>query len=798
MTATADIEAPPAAAPVGEAIRVRGLVQGVGFRPTVWRLARDCGVSGDVRNDAEGVLIRAFGDESACASFRRRLSEEAPPLARIDALETAPLVADAMPAGFAIAESAGGDIRTGVVADAASCAACLDDIRDPANRRYRYAFTNCTHCGPRLSIVNAIPYDRRNTSMHAFDLCSACRAEYENPADRRFHAQPNACPACGPRLWLESTDTTLFDAATDVIETTQHLLRAGYIVAIKGIGGVHLACDASNELAVARLRQRKHRYRKPFALMARDIAMVRRYCAVSADEAALLESVAAPIVLLEARGELSLAESVAPTQRTLGFMTPYSPLHHLLLEDLETPIVLTSGNRSDEPQCITNDEARTRLGHIADVLLLHDRDIVNRLDDSVVRVTTNRTALLRRARGYAPAPLSLPAGFDRAAPVLACGGELKNTFCLLRDGQAILSQHLGDLENAAAHAAYRETLALYLRLYEHVPACVAIDRHPEYLPGKLGREYAAQSDLPLVVTQHHHAHIAACLADNGVEIDAAPVLGVALDGLGYGDDDAVWGGEFLLADYRHAKRLARFAPLPMPGGVRAILEPWRMAYAHLKRADDWQELRDWAADLPFFRDLATRPLRTIDGMLGSGFNSPLTSSAGRLFDAVAAVIGVCLESSYEGQAAIELEAAVDDNALSAPGYPFGLEYEDELLQIEPLPMWRALLADLRDGVPRGVIAARFHTGLAAVIAAAVERLATVNGDAWRDRVALSGGVFQNAILCDALLAALQKSGFTVLMHERVPANDGGLSLGQAVIAAARAIHNADREETPCV
>lgn len=780
----------------GSAIRVRGLVQGVGFRPAVWRVANDCHLAGDVCNDAEGVLIRIWGEPGAHEKFVRQLREQAPPLSRIDALERTPLPDDAPDDhAFRIVASRAGDVHTGIVPDAATCDACLREVLDEHDRRHGYAFTNCTHCGPRLSIVRRIPYDRAYTSMSAFPMCPHCQAEYEDPADRRFHAQPNACSECGPRLWLESLDGTrdsgpgirepAFTAGQAIVET-QRLLRAGQIVAIKGLGGFHLAVDATNAKAVARLRSRKRRPDKPLALMARDEAMIRRYCAVNEAEHEQLHSSAAPIVLLEISGPERLAEAVAPRQRCYGFMLPYTPLHHLLLRGLDAPIVLTSGNRSEEPQCIANDEARERLSGIADAWLMHDREIVNRLDDSVVRAIAGAPSLLRRARGCAPAPLRLPKGFAEAPPVLALGGQMKNTFCLLRDGEAIVSQHLGDMQNAIAHAAQQQTLELYLKLFEHRPKAIAMDAHPDYLPGKSGREWAAREGLPAMSVQHHHAHIAACLADNGSEMDAAPVLGIALDGAGYGEDDTIWGGEFLLADYRHCTRLASLAPVPMPGGEQAIRQPWRMAYAHLRRAFEWKELQADFKALPFFANLAGKPLATLDRMIAARFNAPLTSSCGRLFDAVAALLGLCDSASYDGQPAVELEAIVDATALrDGRAYPFAIEQQDGLPRLEPGPMWRSLLDDLRGGVAAGVIAARFHAGLAHGLAKMLDHLASLHGACRGERIALSGGVFQNATLSHELIRLLQARGLEVLRHRSMPANDGGLSLGQACVAAAQ-------------
>ncbi len=554
-------QAPAAARIAGERVRVRGLVQGVGFRPHAFRLATECGLAGEVWNDAEGVIVRIWGPAAARRLFLRRLRTEAPPLARIDALETLPLGGAPPQRAFRILASHAGAVRTGVAPDAATCPACLAEVRDPDDRRHRYPFTNCTDCGPRLSIVGGIPYDRARTSMAGFTMCAACQAEYDDPGDRRFHAQPNACPRCGPRLWLESAR----EANADPIAATRERLAAGEIVAIKGIGGFHLAVDATDADAVQRLRTRKRRYDKPFALMASDIDVVRRYCALSADEQALLTSPAAPIVILAAAGRERVAPGVAPGQRSLGVMLPYTPLHHLLLEGLERPIVLTSGNPSEEPQCTGNEAARARLSGITGHLLMHDRAILNRVDDSVVRVMDGAPRLLRRARGYAPAPLPLPDGFASAPPILAMGAELKNTFCLLQDGRATLSQHIGDLEDAATFADYRASLALYRSLLGHEPEVVALDRHPDYLSTKLGRELG----LEVIAVQHHHAHIASCLAENGVPLDADPVLGVALDGLGYGEDGTIWGGEVLRADYRGFTRLAHLRPVPMLGGAQS-------------------------------------------------------------------------------------------------------------------------------------------------------------------------------------------------------------------------------------
>ncbi|WPL18561.1 Carbamoyltransferase HypF [Thiorhodovibrio winogradskyi] len=778
-------------------------MQGVGFRPHVWHLANRLGCLGDVRNDGDGVLIRLWAPDSTTAdAFCQRLRTDIPPLARIDALERNPQPAEKSqppPAGeFRIIASATTEVHTGVVPDATTCPACATDIAARSNRRYRYPFTNCTHCGPRLSIVRAIPYDRANTSMARFPLCPDCLAEYNNPADRRFHAQPNACPSCGPKLWLEDSDGQRLDPAAlgcqDAIAAASEMLAGGRILAIKGIGGFHLACDATNHQAVARLRQRKARDAKPFALMARDLAVMRRYCTLSPQEAALLQSPAAPIVLLEARHpaptRAALAPGIAPGQASLGFMLPYSPLHLLLLAHWEQPLVMTSGNRSDEPQAIDNTEARTRLAPLADALLLHDRDILNRLDDSVARVDAGQPRLLRRARGFAPAPLLVPDGFHDAPPVLALGGELKNTFCLLDAPRLILSQHLGDLDEPATLRAFERTLKLYRELFQHQPSRIAIDRHPDYRGSTLGRRLAAELALPLIEVQHHHAHIAAVLADNAWARDAGSVLGLALDGLGHGKDGTLWGGELLRANYQDCSRLAWLRPTPLPGGDRAAKEPWRNLIAHIHTAFGWEQAcAQWPA-LRRLPGLAEAPIPALLRMLDAGINSPRSSSTGRLFDALAAALGLhTKEIAYEGQAAMELEALARTDwnipgtkgQSTGDGYPFARLHTPEGIQLDPTPMWQALLNDLSHGVPPARIAARFHQGFATALTDLSLDVAREQG---LDTLALSGGSFQNRILLTSVIHQAESAGLRVLSHHQVPANDGGIALGQALIAAA--------------
>jgi hydrogenase maturation protein HypF len=767
-------------------IRVRGLVQGVGFRPAVWRLARECGLRGEVWNDNEGVGILLGGRAERLDEFCRRLLDEAPPLARIDAIERDDC--EEVPAGedFSIRPSRPGEARTGVVPDAAICRACRDEIDDPDNRRYRYAFTNCTHCGPRLSIVERIPYDRGNTSMRHFALCADCAAEYADPADRRFHAQPNACPVCGPRLWLEDGEGECLPLKPDqdALSMASERLGQGAILAIKGIGGFHLACDAADEAAVSQLRARKGRYHKPFALMARDLEVVQRYCRVSPAEAELLASAAAPIVLLPRQERIALAPSVAPAQVSLGFMLPYTPLHHLLLSAWDRPLVMTSGNRIEKPQCIDNREAASRLQPLADLFLLHDREIINRVDDSVVRIMDQQPRLLRRARGYAPAPINLPDGFAVAPPLLALGGELKNTFCLLQRGQAILSQHLGDLENLISYQDYLHNLALYRHLFAHEPRAVAADLHPNYRSTHHAQTLARESGLPLIQIQHHHAHIASVLAENGWPLDGGKVLGIALDGSGYGPDGTIWGGEFLLADYFDFQRCGALRTSPLPGGTQAILQPWRNTFSQLQQMLGWSRVVAQWGELEVVRWLDGQPLATLTKMMEAGLNTPMTSSCGRLFDAVAALLGICRESiSYEGQAAIELEAAaVAADGEEGAGYALAIHRHEALWQLDPAPLWPALLDALRAGTGREVIAQRFHQGLIAGIAELALRLATENQV---DTVAMSGGVLQNRTLFEGINRRLRERGLTVLSHRQVPANDGGISLGQAVIGAAR-------------
>lgn len=788
-------------------IRVSGTVQGVGFRPTVWRLARDAGVVGEVLNDASGVLITTTGDSDSLSQFLERLQAEAPPLSRIEAVETRRLDYVLEFSDFQISVSEAGENRARVTPDATTCRDCREEILNPGERRYRYPFANCTNCGPRFSIVRRVPYDRAHTTMADFAMCRACATEYRDPADRRFHAQPIACPACGPSIWVEAQDrrAAVEDRTPyDPIEEAARRLTRGQIVAIRGLGGFHLACDATNAAAVDRLRARKHRYGKPFALMAKSLDVIRRYCRVTPPEQDLLESAEAPIVLLDADGPERLPDGLAPGMTSLGFMLPYTPLHLLLMQQLDRTLVMTSGNLSQEPQITDLESARTRLSGIADAFVMHDREIANRIDDSVVRVAAGRAQMIRRARGYAPSAIPLPAGFARAPDLLAFGGELKATFCLLRDGFAILSQHQGDLEDATTFEDYEKNLQLYAAMYEHRPRLLAADLHPDYLSSKLARHRAAQDGLPFEEVQHHHAHIASCMAENGVGLDTPPVLGIALDGFGLGDDGTLWGCELLLADYRTYQRVGTLKPVAVPGGAQAIREPWRNTYAHLVAAIGWKECAGRFASIDLCRYLDQKPLQTVDRMLERGLNSPLSTSCGRLFDAVAAAVGLCPDRAlFEGQAAMELEAEAQkwllDGRSGETPYLFGIrrDEDDDRFYIDPTELWLALLEDLRNETPVPCIAARFHQGLAAAICETVGQIRSIRalGEGITTAV-LSGGCFQNRLLLEEVVRRLESSGLGCLVHARVPANDGGLALGQAAIAAARALERPDRKAPP--
>jgi hydrogenase maturation protein HypF len=651
--------------------------------------------------------------------------------------------------------------------DMATCSDCLAEMHDPQDRRYRYPFINCTNCGPRFTIIKDIPYDRPRTTMAEFPMCPPCQSEYDDPADRRFHAQPVACPDCGPHLWLAvSGDRTA--EREEALQLARQRIADGGVVAVKGLGGFHLACDATNSAAVATLRQRKHREGKPFALMAVDLSVIARHAEVSDAAGTLLASRERPIILLAARRPSAIAPEVAPGRDQLGFMLPYTPLHNLLLESapgFPDVLVMTSANMSDEPIVYRNDEAVERLGAIADAFLLHDRAIHMRTDDSVAAEFKRRVYFFRRSRGYAPAPIELPLA---TKPTLAVGGEIKNTFCLTRDERAFLSHHVGDLDYAETYDAFESGLEHFERLFRVRPELVAYDLHPDYRSTRYALHRADAEGLPAVGVQHHHAHIASCMADNGLGADDR-VIGVSFDGTGYGRDGAIWGGEFLIAGYRDYERPLHLAYCPLPGGDAAIRRPYRTALSWLRQAGiEWQD------DLPPVRQSGDRELALLASQLRARLNTPPTSSVGRLFDAAASLAGVCHEILYEAQAACEFEAAADREVREA--YPFEIGEHT----VDPVPAIRALAEDVRGNVELPLISARFHQGLASMVAEACWRLRGTTG---LNRVALSGGTWQNMLLLDRTVTELERLGLEVLVHHRVPANDAGLALGQAVVAA---------------
>ena len=803
-------------------LHVTGVVQGVGFRPFVYKLAHDLELEGWVYNSSDGVFCLVQGRAERVDAFPEQLRRRAPSMAVIDSIVAEEVEPEAV-SGFEIREShtvAGA--MTLVSPDIATCPACTTELFDPSDRRYRYPFINCTNCGPRFTIIDDIPYDRPMTTMRDFEMCPACAAEYADPADRRFHAQPDACFICGPRLYLNAAnpagagsapaqspagreqtaskgpgpvlspnlpvdaswspgveiaprphrDLAAERSRSDaLLKETVRMLRTGQIVGLKGLGGFHLACDATNEDAVARLRERKNRWGKPFAVMVPGLEWARSICVVSPTEEALLVGTARPIVLLRRRRDVSdpIAPSVAGDLVEMGIVLPYTPLHHVLLGEMGSPLVMTSGNLSEEPIAMDNSEAMRRLGAIADAFLLHDREIHSRYDDSVFRVVEKIVEPVRRARGYAPFPLALP--FESDVDILAAGPEQKNTFTLVSGSHAFVSQHIGDMENAETLASFQETIALYERLFRINPSLVAHDLHPEYLSTK----YALELDVPKIGVQHHHAHIASVAAEHGI---SDRVVGVAFDGTGYGTDGNIWGGEVLIADWTSFERVAHLLYVPMPGGAAAIKRPARMAVGTL-------------AALGLLEHPGAEPLRsrldegeeaTLLRMIDRGVNSPLTSSMGRLFDTVAALAGVRDEARYEGEAAIELEAAADAGATGAYEFGLGPAADDEAVLMDPLPVLQALLGDVATGIPPGVISTRFHRAVVRCIVDAASVAATRAGTR---RIALGGGVFANRLVLAGAVRGLASAGLEPMVHVQLPANDGAVAHGQAVVAWAR-------------
>ena len=797
-------------------IEIHGAVQGVGFRPFVYRLAQELALTGWVINNARGVFIEVEGPKPALQNFQQRLSTDKPPLAIIQSLN-AKWLSPACFKDFKIRHSDAGGAKTVLVLpDAATCPDCLREIFDPANRRYRYPFTNCTNCGPRFTIITALPYDRPNTTMRRFSFCPDCQNEYESPPDRRFHAQPNACPVCGPQLDLRFTiydlrfkkETAQANVSQKQIVNDNALLRAaaaikaGNIVAVKGLGGFHLMVDAGNAEAVAALRRRKPRKAKPFAVMVQNMSQAQQVCKISPQAEQLLTSAAAPIVLLPKKQNALIAAAVAPGNPNLGIMLPYTPLHHLLLQELTGPVVATSGNLSDEPICIDENDAMQRLGHIADAFLIHNRPIARHVDDSVAWLLLDTPRLLRRARGYAPLPVTLS---QKMPVILATGAHLKNTVALSVGQQVFISQHIGNLESAEAVDAFERVIADFLRLYEASPLAIAHDMHPDYFSthwakaqqasGRAGEQATNKSPrsparlLTCIPVQHHHAHLAACLAENGAD---GPALGVIWDGTGYGSDGTIWGGEFLLGDAAEFRRVAHLRSFRLPGGDAAVKEPRRTALALL-----WELYGEAAleqTDLAPIQSFTSTEKQLLGQMLAKPFNAPRTTSAGRLFDGVAALLTPHQSVSFEGQAAMALEYLADKRVTNAYPLPLmkgeGGKMKDEENKnssftphpspfiLDWTPMLKALLQDLRLGVDPGVISAKFHNGLVEAIVKTAEQIG-------EEKIALSGGCFQNRLLTEGAARRLQATGFKVLLHRQVPPNDGGISLGQIAVAAAK-------------
>jgi hydrogenase maturation protein HypF len=757
-------------------ISVRGVVQGVGFRPFVYRLAHDCDLMGWVLNHSGGVEIEVEGAPEALEAFVEALTSQAPPLARIVSVETTDTPASGY-ASFEIRHSVAEEGRYQLISpDIATCADCLGELLDRGDRRYRYPFTNCTNCGPRFTIIRDIPYDRPLTTMQPFLMCPDCQREYEDPLDRRFHAQPNACPVCGPHIWLEERDTPDLRLAErdDAMRLASQMLLEGKVLAVKGLGGFHLACDATAVQAVQALRARKGRPAKPLAVMMPTLDQVRQHCFVSEQEGELLSSQQCPIVLLRWREDSTVVREVAPNNLYLGVMLPYTPLHHILLRDVQRPLVMTSGNLSEEPIAQENQEARQRLGPLADAFLMHNRDIYARYDDSVWFTPQIAEGTLpqpiRRSRGYAPFPVRLP---FKTGQILAVGAELKNSFCLTRDDFAFLSQHVGDMENLETLEHLEQSVSLFKHLFRIEPEWIAHDLHPDYLSTRYALDQVRGSGR-LVPIQHHQAHIAACMADNGWALDHGPLIGVAWDGTGYGLDGTIWGGEFFVGGYGGLRRAAHLEYLPMPGGEAAIRNPWRLALGYCQAL----EIRE-----PQLPGISEQERRIARQQVDRQLNAPLTSAAGRLFDAVAALAGLRQQVTYEAQAAIELEMAATSwqaTIHSSPiSYPIELREGDDGTVIGLQSLLAAIQEDLSGGAEAGEIGWRFHCTLAEMIVIVCGRISTETG---LRTVALSGGCFQNRLLLRLAVEGLEKAGFQVLVHRQVPCNDGGISLGQAVLA----------------
>lgn len=745
-------------------IQVTGIVQGVGFRPFVYNLARERNLSGFVGNDSEGVFIEVQGKTDDLASFRDTLRHNPPPLSYIEDV-TVEEVAPVKFNGFHIQPSVKGEaMSTFVSPDMAVCAECAAELDDPLDRRYLYPFLNCTNCGPRYSIISSVPYDRPNTSMHTFEMCPECRAEYEHPADRRFHAQPNACPHCGPSVTLSTSQGEVLQKSEYAIVLTNKLLKHGHIVAIKGLGGFHLACNAHSRRAVERLRQRKNREEKPLAVMVKDIATAEKYIILSEQEKRLLTSGQAPIVLAEKRPTQEMHDQIAPGNPRLGIMLPYTPLHKLLFHSSLDMLVMTSGNYTDEPICIDNDDARERLREIADYMLMHNRDILQRVDDSVAVVLRDKPRIIRRSRGYVPRPVKL---LHRTEPLLAVGGELKNTLGYSRDDTAFISQHIGDLTNVRAMDFFHHTRNHLKSILEVEPGLIACDLHPRYL----ATQWAAdQTGIATLGVQHHHAHLASVMAENRL---SDPVIGLIMDGTGYGMDGTVWGGEVLIGDYSSFRRFAHFENIPLPGGDKAIKEPWRMGVSYLLHTFGENYQRYIPSDWKQF------PVAQIKQMIEKKINTPLTSSCGRLFDGIAALCGGRTHISYEAQAAVEFQHRMKPATLRPLSYE--ISRVNGHYEVVIAPIVKDAVELLKAGAELSEISFRFHQMLVEVFLDLAERARRETG---LERVALSGGIFQNTYLFEHVTQHLEGKGFHIFTHARVPTNDGGISVGQLAVAQA--------------
>ena len=749
---------------IARRIEVEGIVQGVGFRPFVYQLANRHNLKGEVLNTSSGVSIHVEGVNDNIESFCRDLSEKRPPLARVTSISNYPEKLKNF-ADFSIIKSRPNEFRSTLISpDVSICDDCLKELFDKKNRRFGYPFINCTNCGPRYTIIDDIPYDRPNTSMKHFKMCGRCQEEYDDPENRRFHAQPNACHDCGPFLTLYDNNRKIIDCKNPV-EATVGLLKQGHIVAIKGLGGFHLATDAENDKAVYTLRIRKLREEKPFAIMSFDIEKIKRFAIIEPEEEILLSSYRRPIVLLKKKEPNPLSSEVSPKNKYFGTMLPYTPLHYLLMQHNFTALVMTSGNRSEEPVSIDNEDAFSRFSDIADFYLTHNRDIYLRSDDSIVKRISGATRFIRRSRGYIPEPVFMKRNIQ---PVLACGAELKNTVCITRDNKAFLSQHIGDLENLSTLEFFELTIRHMKKILDVDPEIVACDLHPDYLSTK----YALSlKNVKVVKVQHHHAHIAGCMAENMID---GPVIGLSFDGTGYGEDGRIWGGEILIAEKSRFTRAAHISYIPMPGSAAAIKEPWRMAASYLYDAFG-EEI--WGLNIPVLKEIGRDKIRFIINMISKKINSPETSSLGRLFDGVSAIIGIRNRVCFEGQAAMELEMLSDEN--TAETYDYEWIPDDNVYKILTAPIIKGIVADIHNGVHSSVIGGKFHGTLIRLF---TELCNIIKKDTDIEMVALSGGVFQNSILLSGMVNALEESGFKVYTHKLVPANDGGISLGQAIVA----------------